>query len=70
MVGSLIADPWVVSLIPTQSHTFMEINHETFTAVILFLLLIQEGMLSVTKESMYTKYWSTAKSSLPRKKCG
>ena len=33
------------------------------------LPLIQEGLLSVTSESMCTKYWLTACSSLPRKKC-
>ena len=32
--------------------------------------LIQKGLLSVTSESMCTKYWLTALSSLPRKKCG
>ena len=31
--------------------------------------LIQEGLLSVTSESMCTNYWWTACSSLPRKKC-
>ena len=46
------ADPGVVSLIPTQSHTFIEIDHEIISTVILLLLLIQEGLLSVTKESM------------------
>ena len=30
---------------------------------------IQEGLLSVTSESMCTNYWLTACSSLPRKKC-
>ena len=30
--------------------------------------IIQEGLLSVTSESMCTKYWLTACSSLPRKK--
>ena len=29
---------------------------------------IQEGLLAVTRESMCTKYWLTASSSLPRKK--
>ena len=32
--------------------------------------IIQEGLLSVTRESVCTKYWLTAFSSLPRKKCG
>ena len=35
-----------------------------------FRWVIQEGLLSVTSESMCTKYWLTACSSLPRKKCG
>ena len=35
-----------------------------------FHWIIQEGLLSVTSESMCTKYWLTACSSLPRKKCG
>ena len=33
-----------------------------------FLLLIKEGFLSFKSDSMCTKYWLTAKSSLPRKK--
>ena len=32
------------------------------------LPLIQEGLLSVTSESMCMKYWLTAQSSLPGKK--
>ena len=35
-----------------------------------FRWIIQEGLLPVTSESMCTKYWLTACSSLPRKKCG
>ena len=35
-----------------------------------FCWINQEGLLSVTSESMCTKYWLTACSSLPRKKCG
>ena len=35
-----------------------------------FHWIIQEGLLSVTSESMCTKYWLTACSSLLRKKCG
>ena len=34
-----------------------------------FRWFIQEGLLSVTSESMCTNYWLTACSSLPRKKC-
>ena len=35
-----------------------------------FHWIIQEGLLSVTSESMCTMYWLTTCSSLPRKKCG
>ena len=35
-----------------------------------FRWFIQEGLLSVTSESMCTYYWLTACPSLPRKKCG
>ena len=35
-----------------------------------FRWIIQEGLLSITSESMCAKYWLTACSSLPRKKCG
>ena len=31
----LIADPGVASSIPARSHTFVEINHEIFSTVIL-----------------------------------
>ena len=53
---SLIADPGVTRLIPAQSHTFVEIDHEIISTAILLLPLIQEGLLSVTSESMCTKY--------------
>ena len=33
--ASLTADPRVVSLIPARSHTFMEIDHEIISTVIL-----------------------------------
>ena len=37
-----------------QQHSFMEIDHEMFSIVILSLLLIQEGPLSVFRKSMCT----------------
>ena len=37
-----------------RQHSFMEIDHEIFSTVILSLPLIQEGQLSVSGESMYT----------------
>ena len=60
------ADIGVMSSIPAQSHTFVEIDHELISTAI----LIQEVLLSVTSESMRTKYRLTASSSVPRKKCG
>ena len=60
------ADPGVASSIPARYHAFVEIDYEIISTVI---LLIQEELLSVTSENMCTKYWLTACSSLPRKKC-
>ena len=38
----------------------MEIYHEIIYTIILPLSLIQEGQMSVSGESMCTKYWLTA----------
>ena len=46
----------------------MEIDLEIFSAAILLLPLIQEGLLSVTSKSMCTKYWLTTKSKLAQEK--
>ena len=43
-----------MSLIPAQPHTFVEIDPEMFSMVILLLPLIQKGLLSVTSETMCT----------------
>ena len=59
-VVRLIADSGVMSWIMVRSHTFVEIYGEIFSMVILLLLLIQEGLVSVTSESMCTKYWLNA----------
>ena len=69
--ASLTADPGVTSSIPARSHTFMEIDHEIISTVILFPSVesFKKGC-AVTSESMCAKYWLTACSSLPRKKCG
>ena len=68
---SLTADPGVGSSIPIRSHTFVEIDHEIISSHSPpFCRIIQEGLLSVTSESMCLKYWLTACSSLSRKKCG
>ena len=42
----------------------MEISHEIIVTVILLFPLIQEGLLSVTSESMSTKGWLLAQSSV------
>ena len=47
LVTSLTADTRIARLIPAWSHTFMEIDHEISSSVIL-LLPIQEGLLSGT----------------------
>ena len=43
-----------VQLLPGQQHSFVEINHEIFSSVVLSLPLIQEGQLSVSGERMGT----------------
>ena len=49
-VVSRIADQGVVSLIPARSHTFIEIDCEIFSTVILLLPLTQGELVSVTSE--------------------
>ena len=69
--ASLTADLGVASLIPAQSHTSVEIDHEKISRVILLpSAFIQERLLSITSESMCTMNWLTACSSLPSKKYG
>ena len=41
---------------PVRPHTFVEIYHEILSRVISPLPLIQEGQMSVSGESMRTKY--------------
>ena len=62
-VGS--EDQGVASSIPVWSHTFVEIDHEMISTII---LLPSTDSFKVTRESMCTNYWLTACSSLPRKK--
>ena len=59
-VASLTAGPGVASSIRAWSNTFMEIDREIISMVILLLTLIQEGFLSVTSKSIHTKYWFIA----------
>ena len=53
-VTSLTADTGVPSLIPAWSHTFVAIDHEIISTVILLLPLIQKGLLSFTSQSTCT----------------
>ena len=39
---------------PGRQHSFLEIDHEMFSTVILSLPLLQEGQLSVSDERMCT----------------
>ena len=57
LVVSTTDAPGATILIPAGSHTFVEIDHEIVSMVILLTQLIQEGLLSVTSESVCTKYW-------------
>ena len=62
-VKQLNADPGIPSLIPTLSHTFVEIDHwnNLYSKPLSSLPLIQEGLLSVTSESVCTKFNRLAK---------
>ena len=42
-----------VSSIPGQPHTFVKIDHEMTSMVILLLSLIQEGLLSVKSKRLH-----------------
>ena len=54
VITCLTADPGFPSSISARSHTFVELDHEIISSVILLLPLIQEGLLSFTSESMCT----------------
>ena len=62
----LNADPGVASSIPARYHTFVEIDHEIISTVILLLPLIYSRRVVVSYkyvqvcESMCTNYWLTA----------
>ena len=63
-----IADLGVASSIPARSHTFVEIDQEIISTVILLSSADLFKKCCCQLESMCTKYWLTACSSLPRKK--
>ena len=69
----LTADPGVANSIPARSHTFVEINHEIISTVILLPSAESFNKGFSNKRKYVHKvllYWLTACSSLPRKKCG
>ena len=51
--ASLTADPEVLSCISAQSHTFVEIDHETISTVILLPLLNHSRRLVVSYKQKY-----------------
>ena len=62
-VTCLATDPGVASTIPARSHTFVEIDHEIISTIILLPSaesFKKAGLLSVTSESMCMKNWLTA----------
>ena len=67
--ASLTADPGVTSSIPARSHTFVEIDHEIISTVILLPSAesFKKGCCQLQAKVCAR---STACSSLPRKKCG
>ena len=64
-VASLTADPGVACSILFPSLTFVEIDHEIISMVILLLPLIQDGLLSVTSEVLVNRLVNLA-----QEKCG
>ena len=51
--ASLTADPGVASLILTRSHTFVEIDHEMISTVILSLLLNHSRRIVLSHKRKY-----------------
>ena len=49
-------DQEVAGSTPPRQHSFVEIDHEIFSTVILSLSLIQEGQLSISGEE-HAQYW-------------
>ena len=49
----LTADPGVASLIPARSHTFVEVDHEIISTVILLLPLIHSRRVVVSYKRKY-----------------
>ena len=66
----LTADPGVGTLIPAQSHTFVEIDHEIISTAILLPSADSRRLLPVTSQSMCTKDWFNRLVKLAQEICG
>ena len=68
--AKLTADPGVASSIPARSNTFVEIDHEIISTVILLpsAKSFMKGCFVSYKRKYVHDYWLIACSSLPRKK--
>ena len=68
----LTADPGVASSIPARYHTFVEIDHEIISTVILLPSadFFKKGCCQLQAKVCAQITWLTACSSLPTKKCG
>ena len=58
--ASLVANQGIAGSSPGLANIFVEMYHEIISRVVLPLLLIQVGQMSVSVESMSSKYWLTA----------
>ena len=67
-VMCLTADPGVVSSIPIQSHTFLEIDREIISTAFLLPSAYSRRVVVSYMQKYVPRYWLTAKSNLPRKK--
>ena len=63
-------DPGVMSLIPAQSHTFMEIDHEKISVVILLLRLFKRRVVVSYKPKYVHKVLVNSLVKLAQEKCG
>ena len=67
----LTADPGVASSIPARSHTFVEIDHEIISTVILLFPLIYSRRVVVSYKRKYVHELLVNRLFKPaRKKCG
>ena len=66
---SLIVDPEAMSLMLAWSYAFIEFDHEILSTVIFLLLLIQEGLVSVTNKGYVHEVLGNVSVKLDQKRC-